>query len=64
MYSKTEKSTKVNLNEAHGKSMNDDDFFDFNEEILKDLISQGYEGQQLLTEFKKTKKRYLKHLIS
>lgn len=34
---------------------NDRDFFNFDEEILKDLISQGLSGQELLTEFKKMK---------
>ncbi|QNQ81659.1 toxin-antitoxin system [Lactobacillus sp. PV037] len=29
-----------------------DDFFDFDEEILKDLISQGYEGNELIKQFR------------
>lgn len=36
--------------------VNDDDFFDFDEDILKDLVSQGVEGQKLISEFKKMKK--------
>lgn len=36
--------------------VNDDDFFDFDEDILKDLVSQGFEGQKLISEFKKMKK--------
>lgn len=34
----------------------DDDFFDFDEDILKDLVSQGYEGQELIDRFSKMKK--------
>lgn len=33
-----------------------DDFFNFDEDILKDLVSQGFEGQKLISEFKKMKK--------
>lgn len=33
----------------------DDDFFDFDKDILKDLISQGYEGQELIDHFSKMK---------
>ncbi len=33
----------------------DREFFDFDEEILKDLISQGLNGQELLTEFRRLK---------
>ena len=36
--------------------VDEDDFFDFDEDILKDLVSQGYEGQKLINEFKKMKK--------
>lgn len=36
--------------------VNEDDFFDFDEDILKDLVKQGYEGQNLIKEFKKLKK--------
>lgn len=36
--------------------VNEDDFFDFDEDILKDLVSQGYEGQELINEFKQMKK--------
>jgi bifunctional DNA-binding transcriptional regulator/antitoxin component of YhaV-PrlF toxin-antitoxin module len=31
--------------------------FDFSEQILSDLIAQGYSGQELLAEFKKKSKR-------
>lgn len=34
----------------------DDDFFDFDEDILKDLVSQGYEGQELIDHFSRMKK--------
>ena len=36
--------------------VNEDDFFDFDEDILKDLVKQGYEGQNLVKEFKNLKK--------
>lgn len=36
--------------------VNEDDFFDFDEDILKDLVSRGYEGQELINEFKQMKK--------
>lgn len=36
--------------------VNEDDFFDFDEDILKDLVDQGYEGQELINQFKKMKK--------
>lgn len=35
----------------------DDDFFDFDEDILKNLVDRGYEGQQLLSEFSKVKEK-------
>lgn len=36
--------------------VNEDNFFDFDEDILKDLVNQGYEGQELISKFKKMKK--------
>lgn len=36
--------------------VNEDDFFDFDEDILKDLVSQGVEGQELIDRFKEMKK--------
>lgn len=36
--------------------VDEDDFYDFDENILKDLVSQGYEGQYLVKQFKKMKK--------
>jgi|SRR5699024_1186434 len=35
--------------------VDDDDFFDFDEDILKDLVKKGYEGLTLISEFKKMK---------
>ncbi|QTQ40816.1 toxin-antitoxin system [Lactobacillus taiwanensis] len=34
----------------------DDDFFDFDEDILRDLVSQGYEGTELINKFSKIKR--------
>lgn len=34
-----------------------DDFFDFDENILQDLVNKGYEGQKLISQFKKMKKQ-------
>lgn len=36
--------------------VNEDDFFDFDEDILKDLVGKGFEGQKLIDQFKKMKK--------
>lgn len=36
--------------------VNDDTFFDFDENILKDLVSEGFEGESLIQQFKKRKK--------
>lgn len=36
--------------------VNEDDFFDFDEDILKDLVNQGYSGQDLIKKFKEMKK--------
>lgn len=36
--------------------VDEDDFYNFGEDILKDLVSQGYEGQYLVKQFKKIKK--------
>lgn len=36
--------------------VNEDDFFDFDEDILKDLVNQGFEGKKLINEFKKMKR--------
>lgn len=36
--------------------VNEDDFFDFDEDILKDLVNRGYEGEALIREFKKMKR--------
>ena len=35
--------------------VNEDNFFDFDEDILKDLVANGYEGQRLINEFRKMK---------
>ena len=35
--------------------VNEDNFFDFAEDILKDLLANGYEGQRLINEFRKMK---------
>lgn len=32
--------------------VDEDDFFNFDEEILEDLVNQGYEGQKLIVKFK------------
>ncbi|GEO69885.1 hypothetical protein [Levilactobacillus acidifarinae] len=37
--------------------VDEDDFFDFDEEILQDLVDQGYQGQKLIEEFKAMKKK-------
>lgn len=36
--------------------VNNGDFFDFDEAILSDLITEGYEGNELLNKFKAMKK--------
>ncbi|QNQ81126.1 toxin-antitoxin system [Lactobacillus sp. PV034] len=36
--------------------VDEDNFFDFDEDILKDLITQGYEGADLIKQFHKMKK--------
>lgn len=36
---------------------NNDDFFNFDEDIRKDLIEQGYKGEQLTSKFEKMKKK-------
>lgn len=40
----------------NGIFVEDDDFFDFDEDILRDLVSQGYEGTELISQFSKMKK--------
>ena len=35
---------------------NNDDFFNFDEDIRKDLIEQGYKGEQFTSKFEKMKK--------
>jgi hypothetical protein len=37
--------------------VNDDDFFDFDEDILKDLVAEGFEGKELISQFKQRKKK-------
>ncbi len=37
--------------------VHDDDFFDFDENILRDLVAQGFEGQELINQFKLRKKK-------
>lgn len=37
--------------------VDEDDFFDFDEEILRDLVDQEYQGQKLIEKFKARKKR-------
>lgn len=37
------------------KPISESDGFDFSDEILKDLIERGFEGQELLEEFKNVK---------
>lgn len=39
------------------KFIKDDNFFDFDREILSDLISQGYEGKGLIDKFEEIKKQ-------
>lgn len=39
------------------KFVDENDFFDFSEDILEDLVSQGYEGKELITKFKETKNK-------
>ena len=39
------------------KAHKQDNFFDFDTDILKDLVSEGYEGQELIDEFEKLKKK-------
>ena len=36
---------------------NNDDFFNFDEDIRKDLIEQGYKGEQFTSKFEKMKKK-------
>ncbi len=48
---------KLTPNGIFYEFVKDDDFFDFDTDILKDLISEGYEGQKLITEFQKMKKQ-------
>lgn len=33
-----------------------DDFWDFDDKILEDLVAQGYEGKELIKKFKEMKK--------
>ncbi|MGM9982652.1 MAG: toxin-antitoxin system [Limosilactobacillus sp.] len=37
--------------------VNDDTFFDFDENILKDLVNEGFEGESLIQQFRKRKKK-------
>lgn len=37
--------------------VNDDAFFDFDEDILKDLVAEGFEGKELISQFKQRKKK-------
>lgn len=40
------------------------DFFDFSEDILQDIIADGYQGTDILTEFKNRKAKILANLKS
>lgn len=46
---------KLTPNGIFYKFVKDDASFDFDTDILKDLISQGYEGQKLVLKFQKMK---------
>ena len=53
------KPGKINCYIEDGKiilePLNSDNFWDFSNTILKELVAEGYEGEQLLTEFQKRK---------
>lgn len=53
---------RLTKNGIYYEFVKDDDFFDFDEEILKDLVSQGYEGKDLIKRFSKIKKAIPKAL--
>lgn len=38
------------------QQMENDDFFDFNKDILKDLTSQGFKGQELIRQLSRVKR--------
>lgn len=48
---------KLTANGIFFEFVEDDDFFDFDTDILNDLIEEGYAGKKLLSEFKKRKKQ-------
>lgn len=47
---------RLTKNGLYYEFVDEDDFFDFDEEILKDLILQGYESTDLIKKFHKIKK--------
>lgn len=47
---------KLTRNGIYYEFVDDDDFFDFDEDILRDLVSQGYEGTELINQFSKIKR--------
>ena len=47
---------QLTRNGIYYEFVEDDDFFDFDEDILRDLVSQGYEGTELISQFSKMKK--------
>ncbi|WP_195921910.1 toxin-antitoxin system [Lactobacillus crispatus] len=58
----TKLKPRLTKNGIYYEFVEDVDFFDFDEEILKDLVSQGYEGQDLIKEFSRMKKEIPKAL--
>lgn len=53
----TKVEPKLTNNGIFYEFVKDDNFFDFDTDILKDLVSEGYEGQELIDEFEKLKKK-------
>lgn len=47
---------RLTKNGIYYEFVKDDDFFNFDEDILKDLVAQGYEGQELIAHFSQMKK--------
>lgn len=55
-------TNRVRKQDKANEFAKDDNFFDFDKDILKDLISQGYEGQELTKHFSEVKKAIPKAL--
>lgn len=47
----------LTTNGIYYEFVRDDDFFDFDEDILKDLIEQGFEGKDLINKFHEIKRK-------